>query len=217
MSDARRAPHHLVSLLLTAILGLLLGACGTQAIAGAVRPPRPSPPVVTIDWSDRTIAGALAAPWAIAFCEGEAPFVCVANDGHALGSIELLDWDLEGLDLDAWATDHLAWIAADRTEGCGDGYRVVADPVQQVTVAGRDGIRVSVTGLDADGTPVERSVLHAWDHQGRRFLLAAHGYADDSCLGRSFSDFTVADLRSFEPLLADLVEHMRAEPSFAIG
>lgn len=211
----RRVRRALAALLAaSAVLG---SACGTQAIADAVRPPttKPAPPV--IDWSNRAIDGALPAPWAIEFCEGEGPFLCVSLDGTLVGSLELLDYELDAKDLDTWAADHLDWIARDRAEGCEDGYEVVADPVREVTAAGRDGRRVSVTGLDAAGDAVERSVLYAWHHQGRRFLLAAHGYAEDSCLGRSFSDFSVPDVRDLEPLLDDLVAAMRVEASFAIG
>lgn len=199
-----------------AMLLVLASACGTQAVADAVRrQPKPAAPV--IDWTSRTVDGALRSPWAIEFCAGEAPFLCVSRDGHRLGSLELLDWDLDDKTLQEWAADHLRWIVEDRQEGCGDGYEVVRDPVEPVLAAGRGGVRVSVTGVDAEGRAVERSVLHAWDHQGRRYLLAAHGHAEDSCLGRSFSDFTVADLRAFEPLLGEAVAAMKVEPSYAIG
>lgn len=189
------------------ITALLAGACGFQRARGPVAGAAGNDdrPKVTVDWSARTIEGDLGDRWDVAFCEGEAPFICVKRDGAQVGAIELLDYDPAGPSLEKWAKDHLAWLNKDRSEGCPAGYEIVGDKITHLKIAGRPAVRLSFTGTDSSGADVERGVLHSVVIDGRQYLISALGYDEDSCLGRTFSDFTVEELRAFEPTLSQVV------------
>lgn len=196
-----------------------LAACSVQpGVSAPARPALPDEPArPVVDWSARTLEVATTSPWEVAFCEGEAPFLCITRGGEHAGAVELIDHLVSSPSLEQWAAAHLSWASSDRAEGCPAGYRVEGDPVRDVKVAGRDGVRLSFTGFDETGRKVERVVLHAFTQLGRHYIISAAGYEEGSCLGRQLSDFTVEELEMLEPLLDRLAAGSRVQTPIVIG
>lgn len=144
----------------------------------------------------------------------ESPVTIVGEIGRAVqGSHDLERGDHrdgvgDGTDvLEAMADEFVAEMAADRAEGCGDDYQVVAiDPIPAI-VAGEDGLRYGFRGV-VDGTTVEHVVLHALIDDGTVWILNAAGYADGGCLPRE-GEFDVAGVQSAMPLIGELAAGSR--------
>ena len=213
-----------------ALSAMLLGACSDRSTASPVASPpttttttTEAPSAVQVDWSARTVTGVADADVTVDFCEGEAPYLCfTGDDGTHLGVMELVQYPVAGYDaieeviagggdesaaLEAVADDLVTEMAADRAEGCGDGYEVVPDAPVPAVVAGGDGVRYGFRGV-AEGTTVEHVVIHARIDDGTVWILAAAGYADDGCLPRE-GEFDVAGVQSAAPLISELAAGSR--------
>lgn len=211
-----------VLLVVTALPAVLLGACDQNSTAT----PRTTTTTTTseptgdveVDWASRTVTGVAGTHVAVDFCEGEAPFVCFTGDGgEHLGVLELLHYPTAGYDvieeviagggdeaaaLEAMADDLVTEMAADRAQGCGDGYVVVPDEPVPAVVAGEDGVRYGFRGV-VEGTTVEHVVIHALIDDGTVWILSAAGYDDGGCLPRE-GEFDVAGVRSVMALIGEL-------------
>lgn len=205
--DAVRTPHPHASgatrwrrkIASISVAAVLATGCGFGAeSANDSRPGR------EVDWNSRTVSLDAPAGWTVAFCEGDAPLLCVQRDGEPAGGVELLEFDAPELPLEAWAAEHHDFMAADRSMGCGDEYVVVPDVVQPATVAGIAGIRASFTGYMGDGRPAERNVTYAVVIDEALFLIVANAYEPDGCVGTEGGEFTVEGLRAVEKTLADI-------------
>jgi len=109
--------------------------------------------------------------------------------------------------LEALAADFVASFEADRTEGCGPTYRVVADEPVAVEVGGRDGLRLGFRGESA-GVAAEQVVQHAVVDVDTLHLLTAAAYEPDGCVPK-MGEFDVDDLRQAMDLIGDLAAGSR--------
>lgn len=197
---------------------VLLSACSDDSTAS---PPPSSAPdksaTVEVDWATRTVSGVADGPVTVEFCEGEAPYLCFTGDTGHLGVIQLLNYPAGDHDvlaqviagggdesdaLEAVAKDFVAGMSADRAEGCGDSYQVVADQPAPAAMAGEEGLRYGFRGVVHD-TTVEHVLVHALVDNGTLWVLSAAGYDDGGCLPRE-AEFDVAGLRSAVSLISDL-------------
>ena len=223
----------LAPLVVTLVALLLMSACGggsSDAAADEDRAPTTtSPPTtsttepdpepepadpITVDWTGRTVDPASVDGWSLAFCEGDGPFVCVTRNGRTVGAVELLSYDRRAAldefdgDLRAWAEDHERVIAEDRAEGCGADYRLTAEEPADAIVAGRQGLRVVLTGGTGDDV-TERNVAYVVVRDDDFFLVGANAYDPDGCIGTEGSDWTTDDLVAFEDVLAAMAAGSR--------
>jgi hypothetical protein len=218
------SPHHRRSPLIP-LVGLLAAAaaCGGSTPTAA---PAPTPPddvtanAVVVDLASRTL-DLDTGDWTVAFCEGEAPFICVSDGPDHIGVVEYAQWPLtSGVAADTLAnggttadalTDHardfLTAMQADRSIGCGDDYHLTASEPTSASVAGQDGIRYGFTA-DLDGRTVETVIIHATITGRTLTTFTAAGYEPDGCLPRE-GEFSVADLETFTPTLSRLVAAAR--------
>lgn len=205
---------------------LFVAACGDEESSPSPDPSTTSTltpaPAVDVDWDGRTISGPIDGPFEVGFCEGDAPLVCFTEAGEQVGFVELwsspateLDAVRQVLDdggddmeaLEALAAEFVTSFRADRAEGCGADYEVVADPPVEVPVAGRPGLRYGFRGL-VDDTTVERQIVHGVIHDGTVWLLNAAGYADDGCVPRE-GEFDVEGVEASADALAKLAAGSR--------
>ena len=182
----------------TVALASLLAAPAAQA----------SDPVPTIDW-DRDFEPVLIdAGMVVRSCDGDAPLVCVTtDDGIHLGRVEHLSYPTSirtVRELRAEARKLYDAIAADRAEGCGPRYRFHRGPVVVRTVGGAKGVSYSFTGFNAAGVAVERTRGYLAVSDGELHVVTAAAYDDGGCLGNE-GEFSVANLRAFEPSFQSLV------------
>jgi hypothetical protein len=198
---------------------LLLGACSEPPARPAEVPPvAESSTAGVVDWDRREVSFDFPG-WEITFCEGEAPFLCVARGGEPVGSIELLRTPVrehrvisgvlerggsEQEALETAAADFLAALAADRQIGVGEAYQLDADPPAAATVMGKTGIRLTATGRLGDRIQ-EHIVQYQVIDAGTLYLLAATG-GDDPYSG----NFAVEDLDAFGPAFAEIAAVSRA-------
>jgi len=200
------------------LVAVLLAACGDDGDADRAAPrpttttPTPTttttPPAAAVDWRARTVdADGVSESIDVAFCEGEAPFLCLSDaaTGEHLGIVEHLDYPHTDADtgaLDEWAHLHYESVALDRTTHCHPDYRLERDDPTRADVAGADGIRYGFTGT-IDGRVVEQTIGYAAVVDGRMHLIVANALADDACLARE-TELPVAVMADVEPLLAGL-------------
>jgi hypothetical protein len=177
---------------------LLLVACG-GGDAPDVAATEDDPMAATVDWAARTIEVDLDSPFDVNFCEGDAPLLCVTDDGEQLGVIELATFPGEVDDLDAWAASFYDSVRADRVAACDPGYELVGDDVTEAGGWGRYGFTGSVD------EPVERVVGYARNVAGSLQLIVANALVDDGCLSRE-SELPLDVMDDLEPLLAAIVE-----------
>lgn len=205
-----------------AVSAMLLGACSDDSTASpsstTTTTTPESPAAVEVDWAARTVTGVEDPRFTVDFCQGEAPLLCfTGDDSEHLGAIELLNYPTAGYDvvdaviarggdesdaLEAIADGLVTTMAADRAEGCGDGYEVVPDEPVPAVVAGEDGVRYGFRGV-VDGTTVEHVVTHALIDDGTVWILTAAGYDDGGCLPRE-GEFDVAGLQAAMAVIGDL-------------
>lgn len=208
------------------VAAFAIGGCGGSGGHGSREPgpsesARPSSPAaaVTVDWGRRSVSHGAATPdgWHIAFCPGRAPLLCIRGDSGDRGVVELLSFPTSRIDafrggstadaLASVARDNLRTITADRRSGCGPDYRVRRGGPAPAVVAGRPGVRWSLTG-SRSGAVVEREISFATVVGGQLYLLHAAGLEPEGCL-RPESEFRVAAFASFLPTLESLVRTSR--------
>lgn len=175
------------------VLTLLLAACGSDDPTPVSAPPSTTttttPVAASVDWAARSLTLATAEGYAIGFCEGEAPMLCVTRDGADVGVVELASFPVSSIDvladgdLSAWAEDFARAIARDRAAACGDGYAVAADEPVPARLGGAEGIFYRLTGT-LDGRTVERVAGVAAVVDGQLWLLTANALDEGGCLSR---------------------------------
>jgi hypothetical protein len=212
-----------------AAIGLagLLAGCGGGGDGAAPEPPTTTtsgrattttttaPAVgepIVADLAARTVTPANAEGWELAFCEGEAPMVCLSKPARTdpSGVLELTTFPLDSFPslqgktgqeaLEALAAEAVRTFVADRKEGCGIEYVVEGDETQPQTVAGTDGLRYGWTAPVGDAV-AERSVTYA-AIDGDTILLLGTGALPKTrgCIER-ISEFLLEDFDSALPVL----------------
>jgi hypothetical protein len=168
--------------------------------------PAPAEPVTAqVDWTARRISVDGDVPFDINFCEGEAPMLCIVDDGTALGAIELLSYDDVIRDFVAWGNDFYASVEADRRTAC-PTYELQGDVPTPAPFAGAEGVRYGFTGT-VESTVVERVIgVVANDESGTVHLLVANALAEDdvqTCLHKE-GELPVDAMDEIEPVLLAL-------------
>jgi hypothetical protein len=171
-----------------------------------------------VDWDGRAIS-LRPAGWTLKFCDGEGPFLCVEQGSEPIGSVELLRLPVErhsavtgvigrgGSELEALeavAAEFVAVLSADRKIGHGADYQLRADRAAGQVVLGRPGLRLVVEGRVADRT-LERIVQYYAIYRDSLYLLAASAMPGGGPLG----EFSIDDLKAFEPLFAEVAAASR--------
>jgi hypothetical protein len=198
---------------------LLLSACRDAPAAREDNPvPVAEQTTGVIDW-DRRAVSFRAPGWTIEFCEGDGPFLCVAGDGGRTGSVELLRTPVHyhsviadvlgrgGSEIEALqaaAADFVAALSADRRVGLGEDYRMTAEAATEATVMGKQGLRVVVDGRIGDRI-LERVVHYHVIQRDTAYLLGASAAEGGGPLG----EFTIEELRGFEPVFARIAATSR--------
>lgn len=154
----------------------------------------------TVDWSTRTVALDGDVALDVQFCEGEAPFLCITDDGAHLGVIELATFDGPVDDFDAWAASFYESIETDRIAACDPTYTLDGQEPVVASFAGALGVRYGFVG-SAGGRPVEQVLAYAINDAGSLRLLVANALADDGCLSRE-SELPLEVMDELEPVLA---------------
>lgn len=159
--------------------------------------------------------------WTIRDCEGDAPLVCVGRadvpDGDVVGTLMLdsfpLDAGLAAADgreavleaLRANAQLRMQGLVDDRVIGCGAAHEGSIDPMVDLLVDGRAGVRSGFRAVQ-DGEVVEHVVTYATVAAGQLWLLVAESARDGSCMDDAEMDlFTPDRLATFVPVLDRLV------------
>lgn len=205
------------------VLAAILAACdgsgaGSEQAATTTVPPAAPSVTASVDWEARTVEVDGLEGYEIEFCEGEAPFLCVSEDGEWIGGIELASFPGDELlagGAQAWLDDFLSTIADDRRRGCDPGFEVTGDDLEPAPFAGADGFRYGFTGT-IGGRVVERVVGHAVVVGGDSHLLVLNGLADDGCLARE-GELPVDAVDDLVPALAALAEGSTNLPSPEAG
>ena len=208
-----------------AALVLLVGACNggddapepttttsaratttTTTVAPAVGEP------IAADLGARTVTPAQADGWELAFCEGEAPMVCLSKPARTdpSGVLELNTFPLDSFPslqgktgqaaLEALAAESVRTFVADRKDGCGIEYVVEGDPTRPQTVLGVDGLRYGWTATVGEAV-AERSVTYAAIVGDEVHLLVTGALPKSrGCIER-LSEFLLEDFDSALPVL----------------
>jgi hypothetical protein len=221
-------------LLLTSVVLALLAACGggetvdtttpttvpatTTTAPGSTAPTTTVPAPTVIDWDDRSTNVALPDGWTVTYCEGQAPFLCVAKDGDVVGVVEIFIADPLTYDAYDPAADdetNLRAIAAafvdafrdDRAAGCGSDYLLERIDPQLMDLGGVTGLVYGFRGTLGDGSPSELNLQYASLSHGRLVLLVAAAYDEGGCPGKDdMISFDSADLDEFGPRFLSLLE-----------
>lgn len=206
-------------------LSLMAGACGDATAApsappaapptasSTVAPERPdgAPVEVFVDWLDRPERIDLGDGWAIGACEGDAPLLCVTDDGEHAGIVEFMafpaapgrypDDPATEAQLLAEADEFLQVMRDDRATTCADHEFVAAD-VATTSFGGGPGVRYGFELLDPAGRVVEQVVGHLAIREHGLVVMTANAMVDDGCImDPEFPGFEPADLARFAPHL----------------
>lgn len=148
-----------------------------------------------IAWFDSTKVASLGDGWTIAACEGEAPFLCVADDGTVVATLEMLRFPVASFtivdpvadlatNIGAIADDFVASIGADRAATCGDGYVFEPLPVEPFSFGEQPAYRYGYRATLADGSPSEFNLQYATIVGDEIVLVTAIAYDEGGCPGR---------------------------------
>jgi hypothetical protein len=191
---------------------LLLGVLPLAMLAACER----SQPEAVVDWRQR--AATLAVPgWTIAFCEGDAPMLCIERDGRHAGVVEAITGPLdaytglqraliEGATLEealAQAGEQLAQIVREDRRALDGEYDVVSEPPVPVRVAGWEGVRTGLR-VTRQGDTIERYVQYRAAVAETFVLLTAAGAVGVDRTRAPTAEFALRDLEDFGPVL-DLI------------
>jgi hypothetical protein len=187
------------------LLPILLAACGRDGDgAGVAAPdltvPPPVPVTAVVDWDARTVALRGDTRFEVQFCDGDAPVLCIAEDGSHLGAVELGSYEGTVEDFREWADVFYESVETDRVAACDPTYDLDGERPVVASFAGGLGVRYGFVGV-ADGRPVEQVLGWAINDAGRLRILVANALADDSCLARE-SELPLEAMDDLEPVLA---------------
>lgn len=189
---------------------LLFGACSNDTREAAPIPADdpafttvPPQYAATVDWPARTSDIPAVGGLDIAFCDGDAPLLCVNIGDDVQGVIEHVNRPGEGKDLvqgaEAWTAKFFASITADRRKACDASYELTPEPTRDVTVAGQPGFRYSYSGA-VGGEPMERVIGFGVVIGADLHLIVTNALADNACLFRE-SELSLPVARKIEPIL----------------
>lgn len=172
---------------------------------------------IAASWGPEAAPVDLDGGWRVADCDGDAPLLCVERGEEIVGTLELNRFPVADelaaargeAELRAALRDFAAGrhddIAEDRRNGCGEDYVVEADPVTEVSMAGKPGVRYGFRGTEG-GVTTERVVSYATVAADQLWIVVADGAAADGCMGDA--ELTLFDpevLRDLLPLLDRVV------------
>lgn len=163
-----------------------------------------------IDWREQRGEAVLPNGWRVAFCEGDAPVLCVTDGGETVGTVDLGRYPAEaGLTLDARIEDYLANLEQDRTQACPD-HGFTAAPAAEASLGGLTGLQYGFTLTAPDGAVTEQVIGWMAERGEEVFVLTVDARDPDGCPGPvEASLLTPAQLEeAAEPLArvaADLV------------
>ncbi|HEY5638521.1 MAG TPA: hypothetical protein VIW01_00540 [Dehalococcoidia bacterium] len=146
--------------------------------------------------------------WSVGDAEGDAPFLEVGKDGEAVGSLELLQFEVPfdaagGYDeLDAWVNaEFYPGVVADRAAV---GLTAELDATTPVAFGGFCGIAYSFSVTDSNGALTERfSARATFDSENLYLVTATY---DAAVAGEGIGFQTAEVLIEYEPGLTRLVE-----------
>lgn len=188
------------------LLPILLAACGRGGDGAVVAAPDPTttrppaPVTASVDWAARTITLGGDTRFDVNFCEGDAPLLCITDDGVHLGVLELATFDGPIADFDSWAGSFYETIETDRIAACDPTYVLDGEEPVVASFAGALGVRYGFVGRAGD-RPVERVLGYAINDSGSLRILVANALADDGCLSRE-SELPLEVMDDLEPVLA---------------
>ncbi len=218
---------------LVLVTALAVGCTGPQAAPAPTPTPTPTStetptaeptdaPVVqpiVASYAPGAPATALPDGWTIADCEGDAPLLCVGREGFD-GVVGVLMFESFPLDRGLAAADgreavlealranaqlRMESLVEDRAIGCGPTYDGSVEPMADLLVDGRPGVRSGFRAVQ-DGEVVEHVVTYATVSAGQMWLLVAESARDGSCLDDAEMDLFAPDqLASFVPVLDRVV------------
>lgn len=192
---------------------LFAAACGD---APAAPDPVPEPDLPQIDWSDPAVTAEFPGGWTAHACEGNAPLLCVEQDGEYVGTVELMSYPVSSFtDLDpirsitenllVLADGFIRALTADRAVGCGAEY--VVTPIEPSTFdLGDGGMAYGFEGVMGDGRSSELNLQYSTIVDDMIVSVVAAAYDDGGCPGRNdLSGFDSETLAEFRPYLERLL------------
>lgn len=211
---------------------LLLAACATSTPVAAptetaaptmTASPSDAPAPSTIDWWTTDEVHDLGGGWTASRCEGDAPLICLEQDGETIGAVEFMAFPIADPPTDdpvAWlrekADDFAATLVADRAIGCGDDYVLEFRESGQIGGDGVTWITYSFTGTTAEGKVVEQGIAHLAVDGHVQTVLGANAYDPGGCMDTEGSLWTVADLSASRGAL-DRLAGASIPGSFEVG
>ncbi|CAN5885638.1 hypothetical protein BH23ACT12_BH23ACT12_01860 [soil metagenome] len=190
---------------------LVLGACGDVPTERLKATPAP----IKVDWSNPDLSVDAGDGWTIVRCNSDHHALCVNQNKEPAGHVLMEDLPSIGEELTASRDQVQATLAVrtqtiyrelqrHRTERCGEDYRVDTSRPGPVAVAGLTGLRYEASG-SKDGEVVERTIGYRVFREGIETIIEATAIEPGACLVPEEPTFTIAELRSFQDVLARVV------------
>jgi hypothetical protein len=191
----------------------------TTIPAGDPEPDQPQNGIgLIVDWSDPSRVLELDEGWTIQACEGDAPLLCVEEEGVHAGLVEGLAYPIESYpDLDptadtdtnlgAVARGFLESLRSDRSDGCGADYDFQPIEPEPFVLANTPGMVYGFVGTTSSGDPSELILQYATIVGDQIVLIVAAAYDEGGCPGRDeLGAFESEALFRFRPYL-EMVLH----------
>ena len=167
---------------------VLLVACGDDDEAA---PPSTTASTTTtlpamptdFDWWHAVGKVPLGGGWELGPCEGDDPTLCYEHEDGRHGIIELFRFSAPAdFNLNAHASQFVSDFVTDRKAGCGEAYRVVAEPIEALDLPDGPARRYGFSG-GAEGAPdTERTIQWAGVREGVLVIVVLTGYDPGSCV-----------------------------------
>lgn len=143
-------------------------------------------------------------------CPGDAPFLCVARAGEAVGLVEYFSFPVsQGAGIDSLIEDDYRTFTEDREGTCPAGFEVNTEEPAVAEVGGSEGRRSGYSVVDGGGRTVERYVKYWAVQDGRVHLVSAEAQEEGTCSPGEGAVFRDAVLTDFEPSFAAVAEGSR--------
>ena len=135
------------------------------------------------DWWHPVGTVPLGGGWALGPCEGDDPTLCYEHPDGRHGIIELFRFSAPAdFNLNAHASQFVSDFVADRKAGCGEAYRVDAEPIDAFELPDGPARRYGFAG-GASGAPnTERTIQWAGVREGVLVIVVLTGYDPGSCV-----------------------------------
>lgn len=210
MSSMLRRAGSLAALL---VVSLATASCGERngdddAIATTAESTTTTLPAMPSDfdwWAPEPVS--LGGDWVLDACEHEveATVLCYAHPDGRSGTIEHFRFPAPpSLTLNAHAARFVEDFLADRRIGCGEGYRVEAEPIEALGLPDGDARRYGFSGGSGGSATTERTVQWAGLRDGALVILTVSAYDPGSCVAPE-DQGTLDALQEVLPALEALV------------